>query len=613
MDGLTLVDRMYVKYSGERDGEAPPTLGQLDALDWTQDPALSYFNVVDMILTLPPGCTLEDIRESFAVVMARHESLRTTFPPGDPPRQQVARSGELPIDVYAADESIVDLTPAEGIPYAPDAMRPNVATALVARLRAEPFDIRGDQLLRAAVAVSDGLPRAAVIACSHLIADVGSMMVIGREFTDLAADPTRRLVGPLGHQPLDQAAAECSPSGRRKGEATLRFWESHLRRMPQCTYPVPGSPAGSGEPLSGWLVSTAINLALPSVMARTGASPSMVFSAAMLGVLSHRTRNTNCALWTISGNRTGRHLHDYVGTIAQASLLAVDASTRSFDELVRRAGTATLLSARYGGFHHPSQRRMLRELGHLRGVHFHHDAFFNNLAVHYADADAGLSTSAGSADTAAAALSETFVAWWKPTSSYNQTLLEFHLLRTPEGISVGLWTCDTTRVPPAEIESLLRGIERLIVAAASDDVDLGRLSEITGVTPAAREPGWLLVDSCWVEPAEVQRLLDEALDVPAVRAFLVRDGDGNPALIACLASSPQIRTAAQAHAACVAALEGRPTAMAPGRYSVYARPPDDPGDLASWREQRLLDDGDGRDARIAARYGATGTPRAGEA
>lgn len=628
MNGLTLMDRIYVKYSGEREGEAALTLGQLNTFDWISDSDRSYFGVVKLILNLPAGCTMDDITESFAVLAARHESLRTTFLPGDPPRQRVARSGELAIDVYVADESIVGIAEDEGVAYAPHDIRPKAATGIgwvptspggkatdlpsvVARLHALPFAINGGQLLWVAVVVSAGQPRAAAIACSHMLVDLGSIQVIGRQFTELAADPAKRQVGTLGHQPLDQAALEHSAAGRRRAHATLRFWEGHLRRMPQCMYAMPADPAQSGEPLFGRLSSPALRLTLPSVMARTGASPSMVVTAAMLALMAHRTGNSGYVFRTISGNRTGLHLRDYVGTIAQVSLLAADMSTPSFDELVRRCGTATLRAARYGCFDQPSHLRMLRELGHLRGICFHPDSVFNNLAAYDPDpgeagSDPAAPADAASAASAAAALPETPVTWWKPPTSFNQTPLEFNLLRMPEGFSIGLWTSDTTLVPPAEIELLLRGIERLVVAAAGGDVDLGGLTEITGVTPIVRGPGWLLVDSCWVELAQVQRLLDDALGGTAARAFAVPGDDGEPELLACLAASRKIRTPGQAHASCMAALDGRLTAMAPGRYLVYERPPDDAGDLASWRKQSLLEDGDGRDPLIAARYEMTG-------
>jgi hypothetical protein len=635
MDGLTLVDRIYVKYAGEREGEAPLTLGQLNVHDWIRDADRSYFGVVKLILNLPEGCTLDDITESFAILAARHESLRTAFPPGDPLRQRVAGSGELPIDIYAVDDGalggITGGSAGTGVAYAPHEITPDAAAgigwappsagekaadsqSLVARLRAVPLDTGDGELVRVAVAVSDGRPRAAALACSHMIVDLGSIMVIGRQFTELASDPAKRqaiLLGhqPLGHQPLDQAAAEDSAAGRRRADATLRFWEGQLRRMPQCMYAMPADPEQDGQPLSGWLSSPAIRLALPAIMTRTGASPSMVVTAAMLAVLAHRTGNSGYAFRTISGNRSGLHLRDYVGTIAQVSLLAVDMPAPGFDELVRRCGTATLRAARYGSFHQPSHLRMLRELGHLRGVCFHPDSVFNNLAAYDPGPGSGRPGVVGPDGAARAAQSrQTPIAWWRPPSSFNQTPLEFNLLRMPEGLAVGLWTSDTTLVPPAEIESLLHGIERLIAVAASGDVELSGLSEVTGVMPVDRGPGWLLIDSCWVQLAEVQRLLDDALDVAVARAFAVPGADGGPTLIACLAASAGTRTAGQAHAVCVPALDGRLTAMAPGRYLVYDQPADDPDSLASWGEQRLLDDGDGRDPRIAARYGMAAHP-----
>jgi hypothetical protein len=602
MDDLTLVDRVYVKYSGERGGEAPLTFGQINTLDWSLDTDRGHFGVVHLILNLPMGCTLNDITESFAVLLARHESLRTSFPPGDPPRQRVALSGELPIDIYAADESAVDVGARAGILYPAETARPNAATLLVARLRAEPLAITDSTLLRVAVAVSDSRPVAAALVCSHMLADLGSMMVIGRQFTELAADPTKRQAGALGHQPLDQAAVESSARGQRRAEATLRFWEGHLRRMPQCMYAMPTDPAQRGEALSGWLFSPALLQALPSVQARTAASESTVIAAALVAVLTHRTRNGSYIFRVLPSNRTELRMRDYVGTISQVSLLAADTSTPSFDELVRRCATATLRSARYGAFHQPSHDKMRRELEHVRGVRFHADSVFNNVAtfdLHRGEGPGG----------DAAALPEAFtgIYWLKPPAGFNQTPLEIHLLRRlPEGLAIGLWTGDTALLPPAEIELLLRGTEQLAVAAAGGDVDLRRLTEITGVTPVVRGPGWLLVDSCWVDLAQVQRLLGDALRGTAAHAFAVPGEDGEPALLACLAASPEIRTPGQAHAACMAALDGRLTAMAPGRYLVYDRPPDDAGDLASWRRQSLLADGDGRDPVIAARYGITG-------
>jgi hypothetical protein len=146
-------------------------------------------------------------------------------------------------------------------------------------------------------------------------------------------------------------------------------------------------------------------------------------------------------------------------------------------------------------------------------------------------------------------------------------------------------------------------MERLLVAAAAADVELRGLAEITGVAPMPRGPGWLRADSCWVELGEAQRLLDDALDVPAARVFRDPAAPGGAALVAYLVPGGGVETPAQAHAACVAELagHGRPrrgqpryTAMAPARYVICARAPLDRSDLTAWRQQPVLAAGTGR-------------------
>src|SRR5262249_42888884 len=90
---------------------------------------------------------------------------------------------------------------------------------------------------------------------------------------------------------------------------------------------------------------------------------------------------------------------------------------------------------------------------------------------------------------------------------------------------------------------------------------------------------WLLVDHCWVELAEVQRVLDEAFGPETSRVFA--DADGRR-LVAYLARSESVRDPAQAHARCMAALVGHPTAIAPRHYVVCAAMPTDPADWSAW-------------------------------
>jgi hypothetical protein len=182
---------------------------------------------------------------------------------------------------------------------------------------------------------------------------------------------------------------------------------------------------------------------------------------------------------------------------------------------------------------------------------------------------------------------------------------------------IGATARDANRVPLGELETLLRGTESLLIAAASGDIPLSRLGEITGVQPIARGPGWLRIGPSWIELAEVQRLVEDALPTAAA-AFVIpgtaaAEGPAadippsqhsEPELVAYLAAGGGIATPEQAHLACMATLAGtrcmappdgiRYTAMAPARYVICARAPGDVRDLAGWQRQTVVAEGDGR-------------------
>jgi hypothetical protein len=594
MDGLTLVDQVPVKFSGTCSREGPLTLGQINTIHWLREDVDGFFSMVEWILDIPPGASIDRITAAFGTLLGWHESLRTTYLDGPEPIQRVAGTGELQIDIYRVERT--DTTPVD---------TGEIGRELAARLRAKPFRIAEDLAVRVAVAVAGAVPVAAAAVYSHLAADFGAMAVIGRQFAQLVRDPDGQ-EAPSARQPLDQAAVEASAPARRRAEAAVRHWAALLRRAPLCLYAVTGDDHHDEGPLAGWLWTHAAALALPHITARAAPSRPAVLLAAVCAVLAARTGQPECTFVSLAGNRVGWRLRDYVGTLAQDSLMALDTAAGSFDDLVRRCWTATLKANRYSQFEVYRLQETCWEIEHARGMKYHRDCVINNLvtepmgategAVGTPEEPPGARASGASASSGAtpadawAALARTSINWWVPPAM--ETLLRFDLVQVDDSLVLGLWTGRTDRVPRTEIELLLRAVERLLVAAAAADIPLDDVASVAQVQPVVRGPDWVRVDNNWVELSAVRRLLDDAVGPPAAGVFAV--GDDQPSLLAFLVAGARASTPEQAHAACLSVLSGRHTAMAPGHYVMCASAPADPADIDQWSRQPVLARGDGR-------------------
>ena len=565
-----------VRFLGERGATGPLTFGQRNTLNWVGNEADRYSAVVHWRLTLPAGAGLADVQAAFAVLLARHEALRTSYPAGGPaaePTQRVARSGELRIEVreLAAHEAGLD--------------EERLTDLLVARLRAQGIDYNADLPLRVAVATRGGVPTLAVVVYSHMAIDFASMALIGRQFTELAADPAAREPGPLGHQPLDQAAVERSAYGQRQAEAALRYWDRHLRTAPQSMFPVP-APLRPGPGFrTALLRSPAAGLALGQVSSRIRTGRQAVLLAAICAALSRRVGTSRCVFVAVSGNRFRTRLRGYVGSLAQDGLLAVDTDGARFDDLVRRAGQATLAASAHSMFDATRLWQVINEIGDTRGTAFTRDFTMNNVSAHL-DGEPSVQPPGDPAEVAAA-LPRTTLSW-ADSVDYPVVLMCNPVRLDPE-LLLAL-TADLRLVAAADVEALLTGVERLLVAAATEDLPPDRIGPVTGIEAVVRGPDWVLVDSCWVDLAAVRGLLADALAVPAAHAALAADGT----LVGYAAAGD--RSPEQAHAACMALLRagGRHTAMAPGRYVLCDGPPPDPTDGAAWQARPVLAAGPGR-------------------
>jgi hypothetical protein len=331
----------------------------------------------------------------------------------------------------------------------------------------------------------------------------------------------------------------------------------------------------SGESLAVELSSVASAMAVRRVAARTRTSRSSIVLAAICAVVARRANYQELVFPLLSSNRFERGLVNYVGALSQGSIATVEIAGRSFDELAGHTWTRVLEASRHARYDAARRAAMDKLIEHERGLRCNYDPLFNSLVPEsWSGLTAGVGFQPGEIDVA---LARTELRW-RPMP-VNGTPLRFSLNQVDGCLRLDVWSGDTGLVPRAELESVLLAVERLLVAAAHGDVPGSRMPELIGLEPIAGTPDRILVDSCWVDVADVQRLVDEAV-APAV-AHVFPSADGSP-LVAHLAATDAVRTPEQAHARCMAALAHHPTAITPRHYVICRTAPSEPADPAAW-------------------------------
>ena len=561
---LTPMWSIPVEFAGERAGEGPLTLGQLNIYNWLSRTPDHVYAILCAELPVPAVVSVGDVAETTAVLIARHESLRTTYVPGEQPRQRVAAAGVQLLEVCSLGEG--QWEPQD---------RPAVAEALSLWLRESPDP--GRCPVRMAVAIAPDVGDQ-VIACaaafSHLAVDNDSIAILKRDFAALLGDPAGRRRLPLGHQPLDQAELEATPAERRRADAALDHLREQSGRMPRYLYALPGARA-SGQSLVVELSSVAAAMAVRRVAARTRTSRSSVVLAAICAVVARRAGYRELVFPVLSGNRFERHLVSYIGALAQVPIVTVEVGGRSFDELAGHTWTAVIEASRHGRYDAVKRDAMAELIEHERGLRLIYHPMFNSLVP---ESWSGLTAGVGfEPEEIDAALTQSELRW-RP-APVNGNPIQFSLNQIDGCLRLDAWNADAGLVPRPELESVLLAAERLLVAAAHGDITGDRMPALIGLEPIPATPDRILVDSCWADLADVQRLVDDAVAPDVARVFA---SAGDLPLVAYLAATDAVRTPEQAHARCMAALTRHPAALTPRHYVICPTAPSDPADPAAW-------------------------------
>jgi len=338
-----------ISFAGGRDIEGPTTWAQEEVWRGIRPdrPNDGYANV-RFAIPVRPGTGVSDIAAVVERIMAVHEGLRTTFP----------TTGAAKLDVQRVHSSgVIDVPAVE--------LGERAVEAFAEDWGQRSFDTRAEWPARFAIALSDGIPTALVVAVSHLVADkYGESALV----SDLRAL--------LSGQDVWTGADRVTAVGRGAEEATDRLkaishralarWEDVLGSDDLVTFGAARSDTDVWRRAS--LLSPQATIAAEEIAARVKVSSAGVFMAATGVLAATLSSRASVAMASLLSNRFSESEAAFVGSLVQPWGLVLDVGSRSFPDIVRATYGASLRSYRMGRYDRYDVEALRSELRERKGL-----------------------------------------------------------------------------------------------------------------------------------------------------------------------------------------------------------------------------------------------------
>ncbi len=524
-------------------------------------------------MTMPAGVTMDEVFDGLRSLLETHEALRSYYvPPPQGPAQRVENSGRLSVPVLdcPSEEGAVAMVP-----------------AVVSALAAAPFDLCADSPIRVALITADGAPcRLAFTACHVMVDATGAGRIKRYLRTRLLKQPAAPAAP---HPMLAEAQWELSPMGLRSGSRAITHHQSTLMQMPQTM--LPRRLEEIPRPRYRYLEfeSPALALATSFLCARHKAAPTTVLYAAITAVAGFVSGLPRSFLQLTLSNRLEARQRGAIGMYVQDVPVSVDLTDATVADVIVCSEQSVMEAVRFGRYP-PADLAAARERIELsRGVAFDLSCWLNYLPM----ARLAPVAERPSARTLTQALSR---ARWRWIDGPDSSTSTYFIFADGGPRSLVLTTIvDSALLPPEEAVAWLGAVERVLCACVLGDVAVDDIGTHTQLVPAPRGADWLLTGAGWVDVRDVAGLVRGVAAAPQSDVLVVPSAEG-PRLTAFIDGSrlsPHQADPAWLHAACVAALPGNRTAMAPHRYVVSAGPPCI-RDITGWQGVPVLAEGTGR-------------------
>ncbi|MFD8593619.1 condensation domain-containing protein [Kitasatospora sp. NPDC059646] len=340
---------------GARGGYGPATWGQraIHSALAELGPDAPRYNL-RLAAPVEPGLPLPEALRAFTELLHLHDALRTRLVEEDGDLvQRLDPDGTLPVTVLHRD----------GAEQAAGA-----AAELLAAFAGRAFDLPREWPVRLGLVVVDGMVRQTVLVLSHTAADGWGMRRAVRDLTLLAggrtADGLR--AGRTFAQPLEEAAEQDSPRGRRRDAAARRHWRDRLTSGPRAQLPRPADRPDPDRPFPyAVLRSPQLAAALPRAATRLRTGDATVLLAAAATELARLGGQREVLFQVVVGNRFSERAAEAVTTLAQEGLFHLPELGADFADTVRRCQGPALGAYRHAGYHKP---RLDADLAALRAA-----------------------------------------------------------------------------------------------------------------------------------------------------------------------------------------------------------------------------------------------------
>ncbi|WP_227982415.1 amino acid adenylation domain-containing protein [Nocardia spumae] len=275
---------------------------------------------------------VEVLRAALLDVLARHESLRTTFPDSPTgPVQVIHPAAEIPLALEAIDATGAD------------------ALALATEYAGYGFDLRSQAPMRVALYATGPDRHVFLLVLHHICGDGWSVAPLARDLMGAVAARTTGQApqwAPLPVQYADFAlwqrellGDETDPTSALSRQ--LAYWRTALADLPdQLDLPLDRPRRRQRETTGGrveFTIAAATRRAVAELAAERGVSTFMILHAALASLLSRLCNTTDIAIGTPIAGRSDPALDDLVGMFVNTLVLRTEVDPAAgFDRMLDR-------------------------------------------------------------------------------------------------------------------------------------------------------------------------------------------------------------------------------------------------------------------------------------